>query len=193
MGRATMGRTGSVTKAYGFLALLLLFVGAISATLITSCGGGGGDATGGLCSQCGDSPDGPCLSSVFVEPGPAAPSPCNVPGAANPCGPIELTCLRKLGSAQRRCFPFQDDPFFECDGARPGGTQTPRPTATPTATPVQSCGNGVREGTEQCDAPDFDEKTCADFCQSVGGTLGCTSACVVDFSLCNAPATCQFQ
>jgi hypothetical protein len=50
---------------------------------------------------------------------------------------VQLTCLRKLGSAQQRCFPL--DPNFEqfrCDGERanrstPGPTATPTPTATP--------------------------------------------------------------
>lgn len=45
------------------------------------------------------------------------------------------------------------------------------------------CGDGVAEGTEECDLPDLRLATC----QSLGfasGTLGCTEACVLDTSAC---------
>jgi len=117
----------------GSLCVVLLLVSTICITTVTSCGGGGGSSDGGLCDQCGDDPDGPCQPSVVVDRDPEAPAPCNVPGP-EPCT-VELTCLRKLGSAQRRCFPYESDPQFRCDGDRPNpSTLTPQPTSTPTAT-----------------------------------------------------------
>ncbi len=87
----------------------LLVLATLSGAAFISCGGGGGGSNGGLCDQCGDT-DGPCVDLT------------------------KFTCFRKLGSAQRRCFP-NDDPSFECDGARANrSTMTPTPTpGTPTA------------------------------------------------------------
>lgn len=113
------------------LCIALLMVSAVCITTVASCGGGG-SSDGGLCEQCGDDPDGPCQPSVEVARDPEAPAPCNVPGP-EPCT-VELTCLRMLGSGQRRCFPYENDPQYRCDGARANpATGTPKP-ATPTAT-----------------------------------------------------------
>ncbi len=130
-----MGRARALTQEYGSLGLLLLAVAIGSASLITSCGSGG-DADGSLCSQCGVSPDGPCQEEVFVAPGPDADELCDNPAAG--CT-VELTCRRKVDSAQQRCFPHEEgesgiDFQFECDGSRPGGTVIPQATVTPTAT-----------------------------------------------------------
>jgi hypothetical protein len=112
------------------LAVLLLALGA-GVTTIVSCGsGGGGSSDGGLCEQCGDDPDGPCQSSVEVEPGPNTPT-CDDNGDP-PCT-VTLHCFRKRDSAQRRCFP-EHDLSFRCDG-EPADRSTPVPTATPTTTP----------------------------------------------------------
>lgn len=131
-----------IVGTYRSLGVLLVLV-ALAATLtVTSCGSGGGDADGGLCSQCGNDPDGPCLLTDEVTRGPDAPKPCDSPGDS-PCS-VLLTCNRELGSAQRRCYPgvilrdprTEEDVFvvqrdFECDGARPN-VSTPFPTTTPT-------------------------------------------------------------
>ena len=53
----------------------------------------------------------------------------------------------------------------------------------------QSCGNGVIEGTEECDSADLNGETC----QSrgfAGGTLGCTSSCTFDVSQCTGQDLC---
>jgi hypothetical protein len=55
------------------------------------------------------------------------------------------------------------------------------------AAPV--CGNGVREGVEQCDGGDLASQSC----QSLGfamGTLSCTAGCAFDMSSCVAPPMC---
>ncbi len=47
------------------------------------------------------------------------------------------------------------------------------------------CGNGVREGAEECDGSDLGGATCGDFgCSS--GTLSCTSSCTLDTSACTS-------
>ena len=103
--------------------------------------GSNGSSDGGLCAQCGDDPDGPCLPSVVVPRRPDAPAPCNV-ALADPAPDctVALRCLRKLGSAQRRCFPFDSDPQFRCDGERANpSTLTPLPaTPSPTTTPIRT-------------------------------------------------------
>lgn len=58
---------------------------------------------------------------------------------------------------------------------------------------VDSCGDGVANGTDQCDDSDLAGATCATL-GFKGGTLGCTSGCFYDFSGCVAgafPATGQ--
>lgn len=128
-----MARAWQEARTYRGLALALLIVGLGSAAVI-SCGGGGGSSNGGLCEQCGDDPDGPCQSLVFVPVGPDAPGICqdDTPDpAATPC-PVLLECFRMLGSAQRRCYPKFDEQF-RCNGER-ANRSTPVPTTTPTAT-----------------------------------------------------------
>jgi hypothetical protein len=142
-----MTSTRDIVGKYRSLAFAIFLIALFTSATLVSCGGGG-DADGGLCSQCGNDPDGPCLESDEVSRGPDAPVPCNEPGD-DPCH-IFLACTRKLGSAQRRCYPgikvkdviiVQRD--FECDGARPNvstpfPTETPSPvlTNTPTSTPT---------------------------------------------------------
>ena len=139
-----MGQTRSLRNRYWSLGAVLLLVAAISTSVITSCGSGGGSSNGGLCEQCGDSPDGPCQANVVVQPGSDAPA-CDVAGQVPPC-PVELNCYRKLGSAQRRCFP-EHDVQFRCDGERanrstPVLTPTPTPTATPKRVAFAIANNG---------------------------------------------------
>jgi hypothetical protein len=50
--------------------------------------------------------------------------------------------------------------------------------------PLVICGNGVVEGTEQCDGTDLSLKTCATQGFPGGGTLKCNSACKFDTSQC---------
>jgi len=49
--------------------------------------------------------------------------------------------------------------------------------------PDPACGNGVREGSEQCDGDDFGGLTCRDFLYD-GGTLACNPDCSLDVSAC---------
>ena len=53
--------------------------------------------------------------------------------------------------------------------------------------PLVICGNGVVEGTEQCDGTDLSLKTCATQGFPGGGTLKCNSACQFDTSECKGP------
>lgn len=198
-----MARVSALTREYRSLGLLLLLVAAGSATAIVSCGGGGGSSDGGLCSQCGVSPDGPCQDTVFVGPGPDATALC--PDPAVGCT-VRLTCRRKVDSAQQRCFPLTPEGGvnfqFKCDGSRPGGTAVPEPTLTPTpltatsapvvtATPGPNCGNGIVDADEECDGINLDGNTCDDLCTSAGGALGCSGTCTFDFTGCTDPSSCS--
>jgi hypothetical protein len=118
----------------GSFAAAMMLIAVVGTTVISSCGGGGGsDSDGKLCQQCGDT-DGPCLRGEEVS-GDDRPDFCKVAGL-DPC-PVELHCLRKLDSAQRRCFPANPithnlDEQYRCDGSRPN------PSGDPTTTPVPS-------------------------------------------------------
>ncbi len=48
------------------------------------------------------------------------------------------------------------------------------------------CGDGVAEGSEQCDLADLGGATCADAVPGSTGTLACTAACTFDTTLCGA-------
>jgi hypothetical protein len=141
-----MARVRGSSGRYGVLAVVLLLI-AGGAFLVSSCGSGGGDSTGDLCEQCGQT-DGPCLSTVTVT-GSDAAQLC--PADQTTCD-IHLDCFRKLGSAQRRCFPIDGVDFlqFRCDGERANratASPTPTPTLSPTptrsATPTFTAGGGV--------------------------------------------------
>jgi hypothetical protein len=123
---------------------VVLMIGVVSATAIVSCGGGGGgDTNGDLCQQCGDS-DGPCNANGNSVSGDDRPEGCTT----DPCT-VQLQCVRKVDSGQRRCYPINPttkslDLFYKCDGSRPAlvPTSTPVPTVTVTpsvtATPVDT-------------------------------------------------------
>jgi hypothetical protein len=120
----------------------------------------------------------------------AAKSTCGRPGA--------VTCCRRTASGAKSCsvkpsagqcvappggsacagvFASCCD---ACDAA--GACNVPIPTPTPV---VPRCGNGVREGSEQCDGSDFSGATCAD--GSAGTFLRCRADCTIDESSCPAP------
>jgi hypothetical protein len=131
---------GALWREYrGFVVVILLVVGAGVAPL-TSCGDGEGDSSGGLCEQCGDDPDGPCQGESGIPDFQVAAGSddaerlCDDPAMG--CT-VTLSCLRRLGSSQRRCYPFAADPLFECEGDRANpATNTPVPTRTPTPSPT---------------------------------------------------------
>ncbi len=208
-----MGRTERRAQDYRSLWVLMVAVGLMAGVAITSCGGGGGGGSDGeLCDQCGDDPDGPCITSytIFPEPSaspPASPNPrnTNIPQCTDPvdaegkCA-VRLQCRRKVDSGQRRCFPLAPggedvDYQFRCDGSRPGGTPRPQPTPTETAeqpTPSPqptNCGNGLREGSEVCDGTDLNGQTCdSRGCSLSGGFLSCRIDCTA-FNVANCIGT----
>jgi hypothetical protein len=134
---------GNWREARSFAAVILV-LGIVSATTIVSCGGSDGESDGGLCEQCGDT-DGPCNAAGASVGGNDRPEGC---GDNDPCN-VQLQCVRKVDSGQRRCFPLNPttnslDFRYECDGSRPAlvPTSTPVPTTTltpsPTVTPTDT-------------------------------------------------------
>lgn len=55
---------------------------------------------------------------------------------------------------------------------------------------TQSCGDGTKNGNEQCDGSDVGTASCATQ-GFTGGTLSCTSSCLFDTSLCTTTTTTQ--
>ncbi len=54
------------------------------------------------------------------------------------------------------------------------------------------CGNGVREGSEECDGSDFGGVGCGDF-GCTGGGLTCTPSCTIDTSSCTGCGPCDMD
>lgn len=187
-----MARTAGRWQELRSFGLVLLAIGLLAGSVMTSCGGGGGGGSDGLlCDQCGDDPDGPCVPSITIFPDPANPNIPQCAGAPNADGSctVELQCRRKVDSGQRRCYPVAAggdvDYQFRCDGSRPGGTPRPQPTATetpeaqPTSTPAPStCNNQIIEGNEVCDGTALNNQTCETRgCSLGGGFLSCKVDC----------------
>lgn len=55
--------------------------------------------------------------------------------------------------------------------------------------PASTCGNGVKQGVEQCDGADLDGATCASLGYTLGGALSCTSGCGYDTLGCDSQAS----
>jgi len=66
------------------------------------------------------------------------------------------------------------------------GTTTTTSTTTSTTLPL--CGNGVLDGDEQCDPPDYGGASCGTLGFNLDGTLGCTATCQYDVSGCECEA-----
>lgn len=191
-----MARMARGIEAYRSLGALLLVMAVLAVGIITSCGGGGGGSDGELCDQCGDSPDGPCVPSITISPGEGQPQCTRPVDPSTGTCVVELTCRRRVDSGQRRCFPLAPggadvDYQFRCDGSRPGGTPGPARTATPTPDPTatvqQTCQNGIREGSEECDQTDLGGETCGTKgCSPPGGILSCSIACTFNYALCTS-------
>jgi hypothetical protein len=117
--------------------VVVMFAAVVAAaTSLVSCGGGGGDggSNGGICDQCGET-DGPCLGADIDASSPEREQAlCPSPGPPCHIDADQLQCLRRLGTAQRVCFPISIDPLFECDGERAGSTPTLTATPVPSAT-----------------------------------------------------------
>ena len=54
------------------------------------------------------------------------------------------------------------------------------------------CGNGLREGAEECDGADLGGATCGDISCS-GGSVSCTASCTLDYSSCSGCPVCNFN
>lgn len=204
-----MTRTSGWVGGYRALGAVLAVAAAFAMATLSSCGGGGGgsNADGGLCSQCGDSPDGPCLPNVAITPGQGVH--CADPTQeSQPSCLVNLRCNRKSDSSQRRCFPVVPGPDpdtlpvdfqVRCDGSRPGGTPRPEPSGTPSETPStaatpSSCGNGVVDVGEQCDGTNLNGLSCERLgCTTPlnGGGLACGSNCLLNVGGCLGSCTIQ--
>jgi len=55
-----------------------------------------------------------------------------------------------------------------------------------------TCGNGVREGAEECDGGDLAGASC-DAIGCGGGTASCTASCTLDYSACLSCGVCDFD
>lgn len=53
---------------------------------------------------------------------------------------------------------------------------------------IEICGDGVKDGGEECDGADLNSRSCTNFSGFTGGTLSCTSGCLFNTSACTAGA-----
>lgn len=95
--------------------------------------------------------------------------------------PVTLSDGVQVSGAQNETC--SSNPFSLYFSNSSGSTQIPLPPPENTST-VFWCGNGiVDQSTEQCDGNDLGGKTCSSLGYS-GGTLKCTSTCILDTSQC---------
>ena len=101
------------------------------------------------------------------------------------------------------------DPGEECDGFNRGGATCETEgfaggalacapgctfdTSGCVPSTVPGCGNGVKEGAEECDGADLGGATCASLGFTGGGTLGCTAGCGFNTSGCGCMGACFGQ
>jgi len=84
--------------------------------------------------------------------------------------------------------PF-DVPAPGCSGVTTTSTSSSTSTSTSTSTTTPPvCGNGVREGAEECDGSDLGGAVCPGG-SAGGGFLQCTGACTIDFGNCPGAST----
>jgi hypothetical protein len=65
-------------------------------------------------------------------------------------------------------------------------TSTGTGLTTTTTTLRETCGDGVKSTTEECDRADFGGETCASFITDSYGSLSCNSDCTIDESMCRS-------
>lgn len=137
-----------------------------------------------------------CASSVLRC---AAKSTCGRPGAVTCCRttangkakcsikPSAATCRAPRGGSA--CVGLVASCCDACDAT--GGCTVPSTTTTSTTTtttPPPVCGDGVCNGTEQCDGTDFCGATCPGG-SAAGGFLVCRPDCTIDASHCGGVST----
>ncbi|MFH1224896.1 MAG: hypothetical protein V1676_03755 [Candidatus Diapherotrites archaeon] len=93
------------------------------------------------------------------------------------------------GSTTNNCDPCKKDTTLRAMYDNKGMAFDCTALCQNTTAPQPECGNGTKEGEEECDAPDLDNKQCSDFTDSKGnqykyGELKCTSGCEFDTSGC---------
>lgn len=105
------------------------------------------------------------------------------PFAAPTCGngaidPPEQCDGAALGGATCASVGFAAGGTLTCTAGCAFDTHACRPSELPT------CGNGVVNGSEQCDGAALGGATCTSLGYSLGGTLGCTAGCAFDTHGC---------
>lgn len=114
---------------------------------------------------------------------------------------LALACGSTAGSGAPDDLPGSDAVDVPGDLADVG-LDIDRTDATPADVPAEAagdpgpeagaaeCGNGLREGDEQCDKVDLGDATCASLGYAGGGDLACGDICLLDRSGCVGPWTC---
>jgi hypothetical protein len=146
---------------------------------VPSCGACGSDGCGGQCTDsCGagttcNSTTGTCVSSCTSnfcsQTGHNSGSWCNGTTSAVDCG-VSGGCTVQTGSQPCSCG---------CSGG--------------TCTTCATCGDGVKNGSDQCDGTDFGGQSCTSLGYA-SGTLQCNSNCTYNFAKCcsaNASRSCS--
>jgi hypothetical protein len=161
-------------------------VGAIVFALVAGCSGSGDGSGGGADLSC------PVPNQMSV-PG-SEEDPCDQTDAAcmglggqavnccMPSGEWQSSCVCKVPGSQLVCGA-QGIVDMNSTGAAAGtGAAGTGAAGTGAAVGAPMCGNGVIEGTEQCDGADMNGATCDSLGMGMG-TLACSS-CTYDTSMC---------
>ena len=109
-----------------------------------------------------------------------------------PIAPLPVTGVPT--SEDRICYKLQcdaspaDQQVTDQFGTRTFTKLKTSMVCTPAAIGTGYCGDGIKNGSEQCDTADIGAATCADAGYS-GGTLACGQGCVLDMSGCSCSAS----
>jgi hypothetical protein len=126
-------------------------------------------------------------------------------GGTLACGPGCLFDTTDCGCVPPTCGNGVVDGAEQCDGSDLGGASCASrgynaggalsctagcayDTSACMCAPASTCGNGVRDGNEQCDGSDLGGATCASLGYTLDGTLACTAGCGYDTSGCDSQA-----
>lgn len=88
--------------------------------------------------------------------------------------------------AATSCNPASSGVASQCVYPSVSGSSFNVVLAAPTINPVAQCGDGVKNGAEQCDTNDFGGASCTTVGSFTGGTLSCSGTCTYVTTACTS-------
>lgn len=160
LGRIPLVSGPSVVRITHTMYTRVLGLVLLTAQLVTLSACGGDDGGGGG-SSAADAPCTPGLDSKMLIGTPMDPCPQNADGCPVAMYDAIAQCMAPAGATQGA--------WSQCQ-----------------CTARAACGNGVREGTEQCDGADLGGMSCSSMMGKTG-MLSCSTTCTFNTAMCTTP------